>query len=81
MGTSALPVSSMSTPRGRVLVVRAGTPLARFWQLTVAQLRDQIIHASSLTNDQMDQFLALHDAKDFIWLSNIIMAVRGKAIE
>jgi SAM-dependent methyltransferase len=66
---------------GRVLVVRAGTPLARFWQLTVAQLRDQIIPASSLTNDRMDQFLALHDAKDFIWLNNIIMAVWGKTIE
>jgi len=66
---------------GRVLVMRAGTPLARFWQLTFAQLRDRIADAGLLTNDRMDQFLALHDAKDFVWLNNIIMAVWGLAPE
>jgi hypothetical protein len=66
---------------GRVLVLRAGTPLARFWQLTFAQLRDRMTNSGLLTNDQIDQFLLLHEAKDFVWLNNIIMAVWGVAPE
>jgi hypothetical protein len=60
-------------------MLRAGAPAARFWKITFAQLRDRIVEAGSLTNERMDEFLALHDAKDFAWMNNIVMAVWGTA--
>jgi SAM-dependent methyltransferase len=64
---------------GRVPMLRAGTPQARFWQLTFAQLRDRMVNTGLITDEEMDEFLALHDHQDFVWMGGILMAVWGTA--
>jgi SAM-dependent methyltransferase len=65
---------------GRVPVMYAGTPAARFWRLTFEQLHERIVGSGLLTNEEMDEFLAAHDDEDFVWMGNIIMAVWGRKI-
>jgi 2-polyprenyl-3-methyl-5-hydroxy-6-metoxy-1,4-benzoquinol methylase len=62
---------------GRAEMFRAGTPLAQFWQLTFAQLRERIVGAG-LTEEEMEQFLALHEDAGFYAMSHTVMKVRGK---
>jgi SAM-dependent methyltransferase len=63
---------------GRVLMLRAQTPYARLWQLTIAQLRDRIVGAGLLTDEEVDRFLALHDDGDFVAMGWVVMAVWGR---
>ena len=63
---------------GRVEMFRSRTPLSQFWQLTFAQLRGRIVGAGLLTDDEMEQFLALHDDAGFYAMSHIVMKVRGR---
>jgi 2-polyprenyl-3-methyl-5-hydroxy-6-metoxy-1,4-benzoquinol methylase len=63
---------------GRVPVIHAATPYARFWQLTIAQLRDRIVGAGLLTDEELDRFLALHDDASFVAMGYAIMAVWGR---
>jgi SAM-dependent methyltransferase len=63
---------------GRVPILHAGTPSARFWRLTFEQLRDRMVGSGLLTNEDLDQYLAAHEDEDFVWMGNIIMAVWGR---
>jgi SAM-dependent methyltransferase len=63
---------------GRVLMLRAQTPNARLWQLTIAQLRDRIVRAGLLTDEEVDRFMALHDGEDFVAMGWVMMAVWGR---
>jgi SAM-dependent methyltransferase len=63
---------------GRVLTLRAQTPYARLWKLTIAQLRDRIVGAGLLTDEEVDRFLALHDDGDFVAMGWVMMAVWGR---
>jgi hypothetical protein len=62
---------------GRSGMFRAGTPLAQFWQLTFAQLRERIVGAG-LTNEEMDQFLALHEDAGFYAMGRTLVKARGR---
>jgi SAM-dependent methyltransferase len=63
---------------GRVQMIRARTAWARVWQLTMAQLRDRIVDAGLLTNQEIDQWLALHDVEGFAAMHGIEMKVWGR---
>jgi SAM-dependent methyltransferase len=73
-GTGLVDIDS----EGHVLMTRGGTARARFWQLTAEQLRDRLVGTGSITEAEMDNFLALLDDEDFFWLNAIIMAVWGR---
>jgi SAM-dependent methyltransferase len=63
---------------GRVPLIRAGSPNARMWQLTINQIRDRIIGAGLLTDDEMDRYLALYDDAGFAAMDFLLMAVWGR---
>jgi SAM-dependent methyltransferase len=63
---------------GRVPVIRAGTPAARVVQLSIAQLRDRIVGAGLLTDEDMERFLALFDDPGLVAMWFIVMAVWGR---
>jgi SAM-dependent methyltransferase len=63
---------------GRVEMFRAGTPLARFWQLTLAQLRVRIVGTGLLTEEDMDRVLSLLDDAGFYAMSHTVMKVSGR---
>jgi SAM-dependent methyltransferase len=63
---------------GHVEIVRAGTPWAKIWQLTFAQLRGRIVGAGLLTDEQMDQLLALHDNAGFFAMNRLQLKVWGR---
>jgi hypothetical protein len=49
---------------GQVQMIRAGTASARVWQLTMAQLRDRIVGRGLLTEEELDQWVALQTTGD-----------------
>jgi hypothetical protein len=63
---------------GLVQMVRAGTTWAQIWQLTFAQLRGRIVGTGLLTDEDMDQLLALHKEPGFVVMNAIEMKVWGK---
>ena len=63
---------------GRVPVIHAGSPGARFWQLTITQRRDTIIGDGLLTDEEMSRLLALFDDTAFAAMESLIMAVWGR---
>jgi SAM-dependent methyltransferase len=63
---------------GRVPMIRAGKPNARMWQLTMTQRRDRITGAGLLTDEEMDQYLALFDDEEFVAMDYMVMAVWGR---
>jgi SAM-dependent methyltransferase len=63
---------------GRVNVIRAGTSHARVVQLSISQLRDRIVGAGLLTDEDMDPLLALFDDPGFVAMGVNLMAVWGR---
>jgi SAM-dependent methyltransferase len=63
---------------GEMSMLHAGTPAARFWQLTIAQVRDRIVGAGLLTDEEVDRFIALHDDAGFVAMGYGLMAVWGR---
>jgi 2-polyprenyl-3-methyl-5-hydroxy-6-metoxy-1,4-benzoquinol methylase len=63
---------------GRVEMLRANIPYARFSQLTFAHLRDRIVGVGLLTDEEVDGLIALLDDKDLAWLGATWMAVWGR---
>jgi hypothetical protein len=56
----------------------AGSLLARFYQVSVSQLRERIVGAGLLTEHELEQHLALYDDPSFVSMSYIRMAVWGR---
>jgi SAM-dependent methyltransferase len=63
---------------GEMSIVHAGTPAARLWQLTITQVRDRMVGAGLLTNEEVDRFIALHDDAGFVAMSLCTIAVWGR---
>jgi hypothetical protein len=63
---------------GRVPMIRAGTPNARMWQLTITQRRERITGAGLMTDQEMDRYLALYDDARFAAMDFMLMAVWGR---
>jgi SAM-dependent methyltransferase len=63
---------------GRVPMIRAGTPNAHMWRLTITQRRDQLTRAGLLTDEEMDRYLALYDDAGLVAMDYMVMAVWGR---
>jgi SAM-dependent methyltransferase len=63
---------------GRVQMLRSGSPWARIWQLTMQQVRGRIVGAGLLTDEEVDQWVALHDNEGFVAMHGIEMKVWGR---
>jgi hypothetical protein len=59
-------------------MIRAGTPNAHMWRLTITQRRDQLTRAGLLTDEEMDRYLALYDDAGFVAMDYMVMAVWGR---
>ncbi len=63
---------------GRSTMVRGGEPGARYVRLTTEQLRSHIIATGEMTGAEVDEFCALLDNPDSVWVSPTLMAVWGR---
>jgi SAM-dependent methyltransferase len=63
---------------GCVTAIHAGSTSGRMWQLTFTQCRERIVGAGLLTDEDMDEFLALFDDASFAAMDYIVMAVWGR---
>jgi SAM-dependent methyltransferase len=63
---------------GRVLMTRGGSPDARFWRVTFTQLQERMVATGLLTDQEMEQFLALYDDPNFVLMGPVLMAVWGR---
>ena len=59
-------------------MIAAGTPAARIYQLSVAQLRERIVSAGLLSDAEVDRFLALFDDPALVTMGHNVMAVWGR---
>jgi SAM-dependent methyltransferase len=62
---------------GRVLMIRAGSALAGVWQLTMAQVRGRIVDSGLLTEEEVDEWIAVHDDEAFVVVHGIEMKAWG----
>lgn len=63
---------------GRTAMWRGRGPGGRIWQLTIAQLRDEIIEAGLMSADDVDAAIALCDDPRLTTISPMIMAAWGR---
>ncbi len=63
---------------GHVHLIRAHSPYALFYKETFTQLRDRVVTSGKLSDEEMDQFLELHDDEGLVWISPTWMAVWGR---
>jgi SAM-dependent methyltransferase len=66
---------------GYVQILHGGTPGARFWRLTFAQLRERMVGTELITEQGTEQFLALFDDPDFVWMAPTTIAAWGRRPE
>ncbi len=62
---------------GRVYFGRGGTQDGQFYRLTILQARDRILGTGQISPEELDTFIALFDDPDFVWMSNVAVAVWG----
>jgi hypothetical protein len=58
--------------------VAGGGPGGRVWQLTIAQLRDEIVDAGLMSPDDVDAALALCQDPSLVTISPMIVAAWGR---
>jgi len=58
-------------------MIRAGSALAGVWQLTMAQVRDRIVGSGLLTEEEVDEWIAVHDDEAFVVMHGIEMKAWG----
>jgi hypothetical protein len=63
---------------GRTAMWRGGGPGGRVWQLTIAQIRDEIVQAGLMSAVDVDAALALCDDPSLVTVSPMIMAAWGR---
>jgi SAM-dependent methyltransferase len=65
---------------GFVTMQIGGTPSARFWKITLEQVRDQILEAGLLTLAELEDYRSLLESPEFRWFNPMMMAVWGRRI-
>jgi len=63
---------------GRTAMWRGGGPGGRVWQLTIAQLRDEIVDTGLMSPDDVDAALALCQDPSLVTISPMIVAAWGR---
>jgi SAM-dependent methyltransferase len=63
---------------GRVQMLRSGSPWSRVWQLTMEEVRSRVVSAGLLTDEEVDEWIALHDNEGFVAMHGIEMKVWGR---
>lgn len=65
---------------GTVTIQVGGTPSARFWKISLDQVRDHMLTAGLLTLSELEDYRSLLDSPEYCWFSPIYMVVRGRCI-
>ena len=63
---------------GRVPIGVGNDAAAEMWRLTVERCRPGLVARGDLTEDEIDQFLAIHDNESFSFLYPVIVAAWGQ---
>ena len=63
---------------GRLSMARPGSAMTSVARLTPEQLRERMVAAGLLTNRELDDYAALLDRPDFVWMDFMMMAVWGR---
>lgn len=63
---------------GFVAMQLGGTPSARFWRITLEQIRDQIVASGRLTSQEFQRYQELLEDPGYRWLSLLMMSVWGR---
>lgn len=66
---------------GRTLMLEGGSGGARAFQLTFDQLREPMLRSGMISAHDIDDVLVLLDDEDWMFMSMVIMAVRGRKPE
>jgi hypothetical protein len=61
-----------------VAVQIGGTPSARFWKITLAQVQDQILEAGLLTSTELEDYRDLLESPEYRWFTPTMMSVWGR---
>jgi SAM-dependent methyltransferase len=63
---------------GDFAVLQGGSPVAEFFRLTAEQMRDRVLASGAITENRLDQAIALLDDPDFWAFSDGMVAVWGQ---
>ena len=63
---------------GRLSMARPGSAMTSVARLTPQQLRDRLVEAGLLADGELDDYAALLDRPDFVWMDFMMMAVWGR---
>jgi SAM-dependent methyltransferase len=66
---------------GFVTVQIGGTPSARFWQITLEQVQDQILEAGLLTSTELEDYRSLLESPEYRWFTPMMMSVWGRRVQ
>ena len=64
--------------KGYVPILHGGTPGGQFWRLTFAQYRERMVGTGLITERGIEQFLALFDDPDFVWMPSTHIVAWGR---
>ncbi|HEX2513452.1 MAG TPA: hypothetical protein VH257_02020, partial [Chloroflexota bacterium] len=62
---------------GRVPLVRGASPASRIWRTAWVTLSERFAAPDVLTRQELEDFIALHDDPDFVWLGPVAVAAWG----
>jgi SAM-dependent methyltransferase len=65
---------------GLVAMQVGGTPSARFWKVTLEQVRDQVLEAGLLTLAELEDYRSLLESPEYRWFTPIMMSVWGQRV-
>ena len=63
---------------GFVAMQLGGTPSARFWKITLEQVREHVLASGALTLEEFDDYRTLLDSPEYRWLSVTMVSVWGR---
>lgn len=63
---------------GSLPILHGGTPGARFWWLTYTQYRERMVGTGLITEQGIEQLLALFDDPAFVWMHATLIAAWGR---
>jgi SAM-dependent methyltransferase len=63
---------------GSVPILHGGTLGGQFWRLTYTQYRERMVGTGLITEDEIEQFLALFDDPEFVWMPSTSIAAWGR---
>jgi hypothetical protein len=63
---------------GWVPVVQAGSPISKWWELSLAKLRPVVLARKSLTEDVLERYVAMVSEPGFVFLFLTLITAWGR---